>query len=299
MPRKTSMLLVLAGLLCPAWARADEPADVKATIAYVQKLQTNTGGFLSMEPKPNIRIAPTLRATSAAVRALHYLGGKIPDKAACIKFVESCFDKESGGFADFARGKPDVFTTAVGVMAVTELKMPVEKYEGVIKYLSENAKDFDDIRIAVAGLERLGKKSPKQADWLKVVSDFKIDNSPGFDGPKSGAARGAGTLAVTYLRLGVKSSAISQTLEVIQKGQRQSGGWGKEGAAASDLETTYRVMRAFVMLKAQPKNVEGVRSFVAKCRNADGGYGLAPGEPSTIGPTYFAAIIRHWLKDMK
>jgi hypothetical protein len=39
-----------------------------------------------------------------------------------------------------------------------------------------------------------------------------------------------------------------------------------------------------------------VRSFVAKCRNADGGYGVAPGQPSNISGTYFAAIILHWLK---
>ena len=81
--------------------------------------------------------------------------------------------------------------------------------------------------------------------------------------------------------------------------QRMNGGYGKEGTATSDLESTYRVMRAFVMLKSQPKDVEGVRSFVAKCRNADGGYGVSPAEPSNVNATYFAAIIRHWAKDMK
>jgi hypothetical protein len=49
------------------------------------------------------------------------------------------------------------------------------------------------------------------------------------------------------------------------------------------------------MLKAKPGNVEGVRSFVAKCRNADGGYAVAPGQPSSVNATYFAAIITHWL----
>src|SRR5438552_9685813 len=165
-PKENAMMRHTLALICFAvpfcLARAGQPDDVKASIAYVQKLQTNTGGFLSMEPKPNIRIAPTLRATSAGVRALKYLGGKVPDVEACKKFVESCYDAAAGGFSDFPRGKPDVFATAVGIMAVAELKMPADQYDdGAIKYLSQNVKGFEDIRIAVAGLERISKKSPK------------------------------------------------------------------------------------------------------------------------------------------
>jgi hypothetical protein len=96
-----------------------------------------------------------------------------------------------------------------------------------------------------------------------------------------------------------RDEQLNYFLDLLRKGQRMNGGYGKEATATSDLESTYRVMRAFVMLKSQPKDVEGVRSFVAKCRNADGGYGVSPGEPSNINATYFAAIIRHWAKDMK
>jgi hypothetical protein len=96
--------------------------------------------------------------------------------------------------------------------------------------------------------------------------------------------------------MGLKFPKPGKILQVLRDGQRQNGGWGKDtDAIGSDLETTYRVMRCFVMLKARP-DVEGVRSFVAKCRNEDGGYGVAPGQPSSVGGTYFAAIITHWLK---
>ena len=40
-----------------------------------------------------------------------------------------------------------------------------------------------------------------------------------------------------------------------------------------------------------------LRAFVAKCRNDDGGYGVAPGLASTAGGTYFASIILHWLDE--
>jgi prenyltransferase beta subunit len=299
--RRQLLFLVGVCLVAASTAAGQTPEDVKATIAYVQKLQTSTGGFLSMEPKPNIRLAPTLRATSSAVRALHYLGGKTPNEEACKKYVATCHDPATGGFKDMPGGMPDVFTTAVGIMAVVELKMPLKDYEdGAIKYLSDNAKGFEEIRIAVAGLERLGKKSPKNDDWLKEIKKASQRKTPDdSDGPTSGKARLAGSLIVTYLRLGVDPKGAEHILKWLQDGQRLNGGWGKEGTASSDLKTTYRVMRAFVMLKAQPKEVEGVRSFVAKCRNADGGYGISPGEDSTVSATYFAAIIRHWLKDMK
>jgi prenyltransferase beta subunit len=159
--------------------------------------------------------------------------------------------------------------------------------------LSENTKGFEDIRIAVAGLERIGKKSPKTQEWLKEVGELKIPGDA--SGPTSGAARQAGSLIVTNLRLGGKYESTDQLIKTLKAGQRDNGGYGKDGTMTSDLETTYRVMRAFHMLKAKPGDVEGMRSFVAKCRNDDGGYGISPGQPSNVAATYFAAIIKHWL----
>jgi hypothetical protein len=284
--------LTLIGFLVLASSGHAGDAAVKQSIAYVQKLQTDGGGFLAQAAldKPGV---PSLRATSAAVRALHYLGGDIKDKDACIKFVASCHDAESGGFSDVPKGKPGVFETAVGLMAVTELKMPADKYaDGASKYLAENAKTFEEIRIAAAGFEAIKKKSPQEKAWLGEV--LKIDvlgNGPG-------QSRATASAVVTILRLGSKPPAPGECIKVLKAGQRQNGGWGKaDDEIASDLETTYRVMRCFVMLKARPDNIEGVRSFVAKCRNADGGYAVAPGQPSSIGGTYFASIITHWLKE--
>jgi hypothetical protein len=51
------------------------------------------------------------------------------------------------------------------------------------------------------------------------------------------------------------------------------------------------------MLKTQPADPDRLRAFIGKCRNADGGYGVAPGQLSSAGGTYFAAIILHWLDE--
>ncbi len=290
--------LILVGcLMAMSSARAGD-AGIKQAITYVKKLQTDGGGFRAHEPKPDAaRVAPTLRSTSAAVRALKYLGSDVPNKDACIKFVESCWDAEAGAFSDTPKGKPGVFETAVGLMAVVELKMPTDKYTGAAsKYLTENAKTFEEIRIGAAGLESV-KLIPAEKDaelWYKVIDDMR--NKDGTFGKGLSQARDTASANVTIMRLRVTVSGKIAS-EALNIGQRQNGGWGKaDSEIASDLETTYRVMRCYHMLKAKPGNVEGVRSFVARCRNEDGGYAVAPGQPSSVNGTYFGAIIRHWLK---
>ena len=99
---------------------------------------------------------------------------------------------------------------------------------------------------------------------------------------------------MAVLRLGGKINR--DTIKTVKAGQRTDGGFGKEDAKESDLETSYRVMRFFWMLKEKP-NADALRGFIAKCRNADGGYGMAPGQPSNVGGTYFASVILHWLDE--
>jgi hypothetical protein len=290
-------LAVLSLVVCLAPARGQTPEARQRTAAYVAALQTKEGGFLPARPDPksNRLTRPTLRATSAAIRALKYFGGKVPDREACARFVAACFARSSGGFADTpGAGKTDVFTTAVGLMAAVELKLPGEKYQKpAAKYLAENARTFEDIRIAAAGFEALRRPSPRAKEWLEQVN--KLWGSDGTAGKGDGVARETGSVAVTVLRLGGELKNREQILKALKAGQRNDGGYGKQGAPVSDLETTYRVMRAFVMLKAKPEDVEGARRFVAKCRNADAGYGVAPNQESTVGGTYFAGIILHWL----
>jgi prenyltransferase beta subunit len=277
--------------------RGQTAAEKKTTIAYLQGLQAPDGGFLPAIPDPKADRAPrsSLRATSSAVRALKYFGGEPSDKTACAKFVASCFDKESGGFTDLVGGKPDVTSTAVGLMAVVELKMPSDPHvEPAVKFLSTNAKNFDDIRIAAAGLEAVGKHPKIVDDWLEQVG--KMANPDGTFGKDAGKSRETGGAVVALMRLGGKIEDKSAILKTLNSGQRQDGAFGKDGTDKSDLESSYRVMRAFVMLKEKPADVDALKGFIAKCRNRDSGYGVSPGQPSTVSATYFASIILHWLE---
>jgi hypothetical protein len=290
-------VVALVLLVSPALVHAQSAEEKKATVAWLQKLQQGDGGFLPAAPNPlaGSRVLSTLGATSSGLRALKYLGGEPRDKDACIKYVERAFDNNAGGFIGVQPGlKPDVNSTAVGLMAVVELKMPVEKYADAAKYLGENAKTFEEIRIAAAGLEAVGKRPPQADAWLEQLA--KMRNPDGTYGKGDGMARDTGGAVVAVLRLGGKVQHKDKVLEVLKAGQRDDGGYGKADARGSDLETTYRVMRAFHMLKEQP-DAEKVRKFVAKCRNEDGGYGVMPGERSAVSGTYFASIILHWLAE--
>ncbi|MFO0926841.1 MAG: prenyltransferase/squalene oxidase repeat-containing protein [Gemmataceae bacterium] len=268
----------------------DSVDQALATIRYVQALQTKEGGFRPSAKAP----AASLRGTSAALRALRYFGGKARDEAAAREFVLSCLDAKTGGFADTPGGKADVILTAVGLMAMVELKLPTETVQKrAVAFMAGNAKEFEQVRMAAAGLETIGKPSPRRDEWLAKLG--KMRNEDGTFGKGKGQARETGGAVACLLRLGGAVADRDAVLKALDAGQRTDGGFGTATADGSDLETSYRVMRSYHMLKAQPKRADDLRRFVARCRNADGGYGVTPGTESTVGGTYFASIILHWL----
>lgn len=289
--------LALAGLLLYSSLLGAQTSEQKqATIAYLRKLQTPSGGFLPAADQS----APSLRSTSAAVRALKYFGGPLEDTKSAQEFLRQCFRGQLGGFVDRPQPKtaPDVATTAIGLMAAVELKAPVQEYQdAVVNYLDERAREFADIRIAAAALEAIRQPS-KQADaWLKQLAGMR--NPDGTYGKGDDRARETGSVIVTVLRLGGKIDQRDKVVETLRAGQRNDGGFGKGGTTNSDLESAYRIMRAFVTLKEKPKDVEALRKFIARCRNRDGGYAVEPGRPSSVSGTYYAGIILHWLDDLK
>jgi prenyltransferase beta subunit len=277
----------------PAWGQPQE--EKQATIAFLQALQRPDGGFLPA-PGTQQEARSSLRATSAALQALNYFGGQPRDKMQAAQFVRKCFDARSGGFADQPGGKPDVILTAVGLIAVGKLDLQApDVVDAAVKYLANHAKSFEEIRMAAAGLEAVPKRSSKNEQWLGELA--KLRNADGTFGKGQGQVRATGSAAAAILRLGGMLEHRDRVLQVLQNGQRPDGGYGKEDAAGSDLETSYRVVRSLTMLKAKPAEVGKLQAFIARCRNADGGYGVAPGQRSTVAGTYFAGTLLHWLAE--
>jgi prenyltransferase beta subunit len=278
-------------LLLPLGLAGRQSADEKkATISWLQSLQTKDGSF-----RANAKADKgTLRATSASLRALRYFGGTAKDLATCKTFVLSCLDKKTGGFADTPGGKPDPIITAVGLMALVELKVPTAPYgKAAIAYMAENAKKFEEMRMAAAGLEAIGKRCDKNEVWLAHLA--RLRNANGTFGKGKNLPRETGAAVAAVLRLGGKVNKPAVIVKALDAGQNKDGGFGRGDSDGSDLETSYRVTRTYVMLKAKPARSDDLRAFIAKCRNSDGGYGVTPDTPSSTAGTYFASIILHWL----
>src|SRR5262249_35691321 len=85
-------------------------------------------------------------------------------------------------------------------------------------------------------------------------------------------------------------------LAALREGQRPEGGWSK-GEGPSDLETSYRVMRCFFMIRERP-DLDRLRSFLARHRQADGGYAPEPGQAANLGSTYFCTIMSRWARQL-
>ncbi|HEX4609871.1 MAG TPA: prenyltransferase/squalene oxidase repeat-containing protein [Urbifossiella sp.] len=293
-------LVLVAGLP----ARAQDKTAIKAvedklgTVRFLLRLEDPAGGFA---PAPRGKAG--LRATSAAARALKYNGEKTPNPDKHAAFVMACFDPATGGFTDAPGGKADVTLTSVGVMAAVELGVPKDRFRKALDYLKDNAKTFEDVRIAAAAVEAWGvKHCPFDLKPWLAVADRELGPT-GLAGRTDDAlARETASVIAMKLRLGIPRREMvgaNQLDDVLQAGQRRDGGFGRGGEAASDLETTYRVMRAFMLMRERPKERAGLRAFVAACRNADGGYGVKPGEPAGVSGTYYAAIVLHWLAEME
>jgi hypothetical protein len=233
-----------------------------------------------------------LRATAAALRALRYLGGDLKNRAACEHFVIACAIP-TGGFADVPGRTADVVSSAAGLMALAELKRgPDHLVHKTVSYLDRNARSFEEIRMAAAGMEAAGRQSAESANWIKqLIRERRPDGTFGEASVGDTAGR-----VVTLLRLGASLPPIGPIVATLRAGQRADGGFGKDDSG-SDLETTYRVMRAFAMLKCRPLRPDRVAVFVAACRDADHGYALRPGLPSQMAPTYFASAVLRWLAE--
>lgn len=182
----------------------------------------------------------------------------------------------------------------MGLMAAVELKMPLDDIQGPVEsYFARNAGgNLADTYIAAAALHAAEIQPTMAKDWIAAFEATR--NADGSYGKSISETAGA---VVTILRLEGELADRDQVVESLKKAQRPDGGFGM-ATDRSDLATTYRVMRAFQMLKEGP-DLTSCRRFVESCRNNDSGYGPSTGKPSTVSTTYFACIILYWLGELE
>jgi acetyl esterase/lipase len=151
------------------------------------------------------------------------------------------------------------------------------------------------VRIAVAGLEAVGAKSPDFPAWTELVKSDRHDD--GTWGEGRGRAFATGGAAAALLRMGVELDKRDAVLRAIREGQNDDGGWS-EGDGPSTLGASYRVMRCLFMLKEKP-DLERLFSFIARHRRSDGGYAPGPDQATPdLSSTYTATIMIWWARQL-
>jgi len=286
-------------VLISGFATAQTAEEKKAALAFIDGLRDPKTGAFAVEPaKKGDALKPSIRACNGAIKAMKALGGEVSDAAKVKDFVLGTLYAKTGAFAE-PGDKPSVATTAVGVILAIELGIEKDKLKASMAYLKSNAKGFEDYRIAAAAIEAWGQDSDyDEAAFKTACNDFL---STSREANSQGDPRDLASVAVVGLRvpkLGLKKAIREDVLKAVLAGQRGDGGWGKAGAKGSDLETTYRVVRFLKMVGAPPKDAKELEAFLASCRNADGGSGVAPKQSSTMSGTYYAAIVQQWLREL-
>jgi len=275
------------GIALAATTRGQTPAEFTQTAAFAAAHQNKDGGFAPKGGGPS-----SLGSTNSGLRVLKHVGGSVPDILGCVRYVKSCRD-QGGGFAPTPGGKPDVIPTAIGLMAASELKIADQTViKDAIAYLGKNAKSFEEVRMAIAGLEAVGAKSPDFARWNEQIQAKR--NPDGTFGEGPGQSYATGGAAAAILRMGLELDKRDAVATALKSGQRPDGAWSKD-AGNSDLGSTYRIMRALYMMHEKP-DLDRLLGYIARCRQSDGSYASAPGGTGDLGATYTATIVIRWAR---
>jgi hypothetical protein len=209
-----------------------------------------------------------------------------------VNFVRALYDPAAGAFHE-PGATADVRSTAMGAMTLAELGQRLgSDGPAIARYFDANATGQADVYIAEAALQANGLRPLREREWLQTFEAMRhTDGTYGKDVTDTAHA------VVTYLRLKARLPDRAGATRALRAAQNWDGGFGVT-PMSSDLPTSYPVMRALYMLKTRP-DIAAIREFVGRCRNDDGGYGPTAGQPSTVGATYYAAIILHWLDEME
>src|SRR5438445_13557583 len=99
---KRFSLTIVTIAVCVGWVVGQSPAEMRVTVGFLRGLQVADGGFLPgpAGPSGGPAVHSSLRATSAALRALKHMKGSPRNGDACARFVTACFDPASGAFSD-------------------------------------------------------------------------------------------------------------------------------------------------------------------------------------------------------
>ncbi|MEI7921422.1 MAG: family 16 glycoside hydrolase [Planctomycetota bacterium] len=273
-------------------------ASYARTASVVSQLQNDDGGFAAERGGLS-----SVGSTNSAVRVLKHVGGSIPNVVKAVAYVRSCFvagENATGTIASVPGGKADLMTTCMGLLAWGDLQIePGTEVPAALKYLAENAKTYEEVRMSIAAFEAV--KMSDKAVFAKWTSQLEaMANPDGTFGEGDRAAFATGGTIAAFLRMGlpVHDARRILTKDLILKAQKADGGWSDKAGANGDFGSTYRIMRCMFMLHEKP-DLKRLYQFIDDRRTETGLYAAAPGEKGNLGSTYTATILLWWARQLE
>ena len=162
-------------------------------------------------------------------------------------------------------------------------------------YLGKNAQSFEEVRMAIAGLEAVHGSSPDFPKWNEMLQGMRNPDGTWGEGPGQAYATGGAGAAV--LRMGMtldKRDAVITAAEGRPAPRRRLV---QRRRSSPTLAATCRIMRALYMLHERP-DIDRLLTFVARCRQSDGSYASKPGGAGDLGGTYTATIVIYWVRQL-
>ena len=193
-------------------------------------------------------------------------------------------------------GKPDVVTTAIGLMAASELKIAdPAMIKAAVDYLGKNAKSFEEVRMAIAGLEAVHGTSPDFSEWNEMLQGMR--NPDGTLGEGPGQAYATGGAGAAILRMGLKLDKRDAVVAALKAGQRPEGGWSKDdGPARPGRDLPHHAGPVHAAREARHRAIADVRRPLPPVRRQL--REQAGRTRRSLGGTYTATIVIYWVRHL-
>ncbi|RVE91071.1 ankyrin repeat domain-containing protein [Sinorhizobium meliloti] len=259
------------------------------TICFLRALQREDGGYVDNETQA----ASGLQDTVSALKALRLLCAGPKELQKAFGYVLSCAN-DAGGFAREPDGAPGAYWTAFGLIALRELG-EIETLRAAAarhaQFMYQNATSAPDYFMVIAAHEECGVLGsiPEAA-----ISFFQSQVNE--EGTFGGSVHANAIACSALLRSGSEINTPEPIIRGLLSAQRPDGGFAEVGNA-SDLLTTYLVMRALLLLNAAP-NLGELRRYIRKLSVTSGGYASTIGGTPSASATYQSHCILQWIDDL-
>lgn len=251
---------------------------------FLEQLQREDGGYADT----SLNSESSVNSTNSVVKVLGHVGWPVANAERIGEFIDRCLDKATGGFAQAPGAEANAFATASALIVlhgIGDAGRFARYWDHASAFMNALADSQYDHFMVISAYDECGIRGSSPS---RSIAYFEEKGEMGRYG--NDVAEVAIAVA-SLLRLGRPVKDPEFQTATLLAGQCSDGGFGPDGA--SDLFTSYCVLRALVLLAGEP-GLGRLSGYVDRLERTDG-YTVRAGEPSSAGATYMALTLRGWI----